>query len=232
MCFLEMNANLRNDLDFKNRNQEEHHIMTSILEKLDVGMVSKLHLDYMHLVCLGVMKKLMMLWTEGPLDVRLSNKLILRINERLVDAENTRPCEFARNIRNVESFKRWKAVELRCFLLYVGPVALKNIIDKKLYSNFMLFHTAIRILEHKIFHRKYINLARDLIVKFVKDFQELYGDTNFIYNVHNLLHLCNDVQLYGSLHNFSAFPFENNMQCFKKMLRKHNKPLQQISNRL
>lgn len=232
MCFLESNAPLRNDLDFKNRKQVEHHINTSILEKLDVGMVSKFPLDYMHLVCLGVMKKLLILWTDGLLEFRLTTHMITCINTRLSQANSFRPSEFARNIRNIECFKRWKAVELRCFLLYVGPVALKSIIKEKVYKNFMLFHTAIRILEHKTFHKKYIDLARALLNNFVNDFHQLYGDTNVIYNVHNLLHLCDDVELYGNLHSFSAFPFENNMQCLKKMLRKHNKPLQQISNRL
>ena len=37
---------------------------------------------------------------------------------------------------------------------------------------------------------------------------------------------------YGSLPNFSAFPFENYMQTLKKLLRKSDNPLQQIVKRL
>lgn len=232
MCFTESNAELRTDDGFSLRKQTEHHLFDPILEKIGMGMVSQFPLDYLHLVCLGVMKKLLTLWSEGPLECRLSNSMIEKINERLASAEFSRPAEFSRNIRGLETFKRWKATELRTFLLYTGPVVLKNILSNKVYNHFLLFHSAIRILEHETFHKKFIELARDLLLNFVEKFKIMYGDSHLVYNVHNLVHLCNDVELYGKLHNFSAFPFENNMQQVKRMIRKKNKPLQQISNRL
>jgi len=42
------------------------------------------------------------------------------------------------------------------------------------------------------------------------------------------LHLSDCVRLFGSLDNFSAFPFENFMQKLKKMVRKSSQPLQQV----
>lgn len=48
----------------------------------------------------------------------------------------------------------------------------------------------------------------------------LYGETNIVYNIHNLIHLSHDVKIYGSLDTFSAFPFENHMRILKRMLRK------------
>lgn len=51
------------------------------------------------------------------------------------------------------------------------------------------------------------------------------------YNFHNLLHICADVRKYGALDEFSAFRFENYMSNIKKMLRKNEKPLQQLSRR-
>jgi len=56
--FLEIHNTLRTDEAFKNRSQPEHHIDDSILEKLPVGMISQIPLDYMHLICLGVTKRL------------------------------------------------------------------------------------------------------------------------------------------------------------------------------
>jgi len=35
-------------------------------------------------------------------------------------------------------------------------------------------------------------------------------------NLHTLLHICSDVQKYGSVDNFSAFRFENYMSNIKK----------------
>lgn len=232
MCFTETNAQLRTDESFRMRKQTEHHLFDPILEKAGMGMVSQFPLDYLHLVCLGVMKKLLTLWTEGPLNYRITNIMVEKINKRLESAELVRPAEFSRNIRGLETFKRWKATELRMFLLYTGPVVLKNIVRNKVYNHFLLFHSAIRILEHETFHKKFIELARDLLITFVEKFKTMYGESHLVYNVHNLIHLCNDVELYGKLHSFSAFPFENNMQQIKRMIRKKNKPLQQISNRL
>jgi len=47
------------------------------------------------------------------------------------------------------------------------------------------------------------------------------------HNIHNLLHLCDEVRKFGFLDNFNAFPFENFMIQIKKMLRKFEKPLAQ-----
>lgn len=45
---------------------------------------------------------------------------------------------------------------------------------------------------------------------------KIYGPDFISHNIHNFLHLSDCVKLYGSLDNFSAFPFENYMQQLKK----------------
>lgn len=66
---------------------------------------------------------------------------------------------------------------------------------------------------------------------FVKTFIILYGNDQVSHNVHNLLHICDDVARFGTLDQFSAFRFENYLQSLKKLLRKPEKPLQQIIRR-
>jgi len=56
----------------------------------------------------------------------------------------------------------------------------------------------------------------------------IYGSTFAVYNVHALVHLAADVQRFGHLDKFSAFPFENELGCLKRMLRKASNPLSQI----
>lgn len=65
MVFLETHNTLRTNESFKNRTQPEHHTGDSILEKLPIGMISQIPLDYMHLVCLGVTKRLLQFWRSG-----------------------------------------------------------------------------------------------------------------------------------------------------------------------
>lgn len=51
MIFLETDAPLRTDATFLAQEDEEHHVGLSPLLPLQIGMVSKIPLDYMHLVC-------------------------------------------------------------------------------------------------------------------------------------------------------------------------------------
>lgn len=53
-----------------------------------------------------------------------------------------------------------------------------------------------------------------------------------MYNIHNLVHLADDAQHFGSLDNFSAFPIENYLGMLKKLVRKAHPPLQQVIRRL
>ena len=140
------------------------------------------------------------------------------------------PREFTRKPRSLSILKRWKATELRQFLLYTGPVVLLNNIDDDRYLNFLTLHTAFLILSD----RKYfihLNYAVKLLKYFVETFQLLYGSKHVSHNVHNLLHLVDDVRNHGPVDNFSCFPFENFLQSIKKCIRKSEKPLQQLVKR-
>lgn len=64
MCFpyTKTPCNLRSDDDFLQKTDEEyHHEETLLLQIPNVGLVSAVALDYMHLICLGVVKKLLLL---------------------------------------------------------------------------------------------------------------------------------------------------------------------------
>lgn len=119
------------------------------------------------------------------------------------------------------------------FLLYVGPVVLKDVLPIALYENYMLFHCAITILcSIKHINKIGIDFAHELLVMFIKHSQDVYGLQFLIYNVHMLCHLCDDVRLYGVLDNYSAFPFENYLGSLKRLVKSPKKPLQQIVKRL
>jgi len=53
-----------------------------------------------------------------------------------------------------------------------------------------------------------------------------------MYNVHNLLHLAEDVKQLGCLDDFRAFPFENKLGQLKKLAKKPQFPLQQVVHRI
>jgi hypothetical protein len=72
-----------------------------------------------------------------------------------------------------------------------------------------------------------------LLHYFVKNSQRLYGSTFVVYNVHNLLHLGDDVKHFGTcLDDLSAFPFENYLRTLKRLVRSTKNPIVQVAKRL
>jgi len=76
VIFPEFNCNPRMDISFANGEEEEHQLGVSPLNKLGLGLVSQFPLDYvyMHLVCLGVVRRLLLSWLQSSLKCRAAIK--------------------------------------------------------------------------------------------------------------------------------------------------------------
>ena len=220
----------RSDASFAAQEDEEHHLNISPLTQVpDLGLVSDFVLDYMHLICLGVMRRLLLLWTSGKIPIKLPSKGVDELSKYAEEVSESIPVEFSRNPRSLREVKRWKATEFRLFLLYTGPVILKNYISTAMYQNFLLLHAAIFILTHDI--RK-VNLAEELLKMFVSHSIQLYGLEFSSYNVHNLLHITDDIRRFGPPDTISCFPFENFLGQLKHSIKSGAKPLQQVVKRI
>ena len=69
MSFPRTNAPLRTNSTFRNRKDPDHHNCTSPLEQLPINMVLCFPIaDALHLLDLGVMKKLLTSWTGNRHD--------------------------------------------------------------------------------------------------------------------------------------------------------------------
>jgi hypothetical protein len=232
VTFPELNAELRSDISFANRVDVGHHNSISPLTEIGVGMVSTFPLDYMHLACLGVTRRLLMAWKSGSRSHRLMATSVLRISGYLTEAKKYWPFEFSRKPRPLSELDRWKATEFRQFLLYLGPIVLKDVLTKPQYCNFLLFSVAISILIDPHLNCELNTYADTLLQTFVAHLPTLYGAKFVSYNVHALIHLSADVLRLGPLDTFSAFPYENYLQSLKRLVQTSHKPLQQICRRL
>lgn len=92
--------------------------------------------------------------------------------------------------------------------------------------------SSILISNYYIKFENYISYAENLMKHFIKNSIEIYGPDFISHNIHGLLHLSDCVRLFGSLDEFSAFPFENYMQKLKKKIHKHSQQLQQVVRRI
>ena len=107
---------------------------------------TKFPIDYMHQVCLGVMKKLLLLWIQGKRDVRISAGQVNEISNRLFGLKPFVSNVFARRPRGLDEIDRWEATEFRQFLLYSGILALDEILRGDLYNHFLCLSVTISIL--------------------------------------------------------------------------------------
>jgi len=181
------------------------------------------------------MKKLLNLWCSDRLSVRLQFRKVKLISDKLEKlVKPYTPIEFQRKPRGLMFFKQWKATEFRQLLLYSGPVIFKSILSPDIYNNFLVLHFAITLLISKkfSFQENYLEYAENLLKHFVASFRLIYGKHHVTHNVHGLLHLEDDVRHFGLLDTFSSFRFENFMQKLKVLIKKDDKPLQQIAKRL
>ena len=237
VSFPDLNAPLRTDESFTARRHEIHHkkLTPSAFELCGFGMVTKFPLDVMHMVFLGVMKRLISQWHE----CKRYKWRIDRHNKKWVsDCMSTNcarscPSNFQRKPRGLDQYKQFKATEFRSFLLYVGPVVMQSKLDErgKQYKHFMLLCVAMRILLCNRLREQYIDTAEDMLKLFVERFKEIYGPSQITYNVHSMIHLAQDARWHGDLNTVNAFPFESHLGRMRKTLRRHGRVLQQLVKR-
>ena len=233
VTYPDMDAALRTHESFIEREHPKHHKMDSILEEIGIDLVDGGPLDYMHVVLLGVMRKLLNRWVKRDTCLHLiTDEMLTKISQRLVSLSKTVPSEFVRKPRPLTDLCHWKATEYRQFLLYSGPLILKDILPGELYQHFIYLHCGIKILCSKSLCIKYNNYASKLLRHFLKESRKLYGDHFVSYNVHCMIHLPRDVLQFGPLDNFSCFPFKNFLQSLKSLISCSRNPLCQLVKRL
>jgi len=233
VIFPKTNCPPRTDDGFRLQIDPSHHGSASPLQSLKIGLVSQVVLDYMHLCCLGVTRKLIYTFLRGRIPYRLSSSNVKNISSCLETFKSFIPREFARKGRTLRDFDNFKATELRLLMLYTGPAAFKSTLEEQNYRHFLLFSASMYVLlSPKANDEKWLKVVSSNLRRFVELVPSLYGEDFLSYNVHSLIHIADDAKAFGPLDLCSAFPFENYMQRLKRMLRGKNNYLEQLVNRV
>ena len=232
MTFCYLKGPLRTNDQFRERTDEDHHKGYSPLEELPIDLINDFPTDYMHSVCLGVVRKMLFLWRDQGRGFGIRNQNISTININIQNLSKFWPVDFNRKPQSLQNLENWKATEFRHFLLYVGPVVLKREIPDYMFGNFMILSFAMNMILNKELNAVYNEYADYLLKLFVKHSIRIYGKTFCIYNVHSLIHLAPIAKKFDSLDLVNCFAFENFLGILKRMLRKPNLPLEQVVRRM
>ena len=219
---------LRTNESFRSKEQDRHHLTDSPMLCLKIDMILDFPIDYMHQICLGVMKKLIEFWIPSQKAKRhISATDQGRADLRLRRMKPFISRDFARKPRDLSDYRHWKATEFRQFLLYTGWHVMKGILPERLFRHFTGFSVACCILVSPALSADYLQSAKDLMVYFVKEAKNIYGGGMLSYNMHAMLHIADEAGRYGSLDEVSAFRFENHLFQLKRRVRPGRHPLVQ-----
>ena len=83
-----------------------------------------------------------------------------------------------------------------------------GLLSSRYFRHILLLVHAVFLLTKSSIQRCEINKSNARLSKFVRDFQQLYGDVNMTYNIHQLSHLIQTVIDWGPLSGYSTYVFE------------------------
>lgn len=233
--FSTTSGNLRTDDDFQHRRDKNFHQQKFLnaktpLETVDIKMISQFPLDVMHLIDLGVVKRMIVFILKSKTNETLSSANKQAMSSLLASMYPYIPREFSRKARTFDEIAKWKAVEFREFVLYTGLVVLKKFRSDAHFNHYLHLSCAYRLLISCNNSNDKIYKAHEMMVEFVKNFSSFYGECGVTHNVHNLLHLKDVALQFDNLSNVTAYPFENAMKGIKESVRKAQFSEQQLFN--
>lgn len=236
MSFPNINAPLRTDETFRQRHQQPHHKLASPLEDLSINMIKSFPIcDPLHLLHQGVMKKCIQRWIGKVKGYqhKWSRLTTDSISQYLLEANKKMPSDIHRSVRGFDELSNWKGVEFRTFLMYVGMVALRPHLKNEEYEHFLLLCCACTMVSCNVY-KSYIPVATNMFKVYVQQYIQLYGRHSISSNVHNLIHITDDLiqNNIDSINTISTYKYENSLRLLGMKLQSCNRPLEQISRRL
>lgn len=118
VIFTTVNSPLRTHRAFLCQEDEDFHTSnTPLLTIPGVQFPHSFPLDYLHVVCLGVVRTMMKTWLGPAHPCKLPASVVSNISSLLLNMQRFIPVEFNRKPRSLGDLSRWKGTEYRLFLL-------------------------------------------------------------------------------------------------------------------
>lgn len=223
-----------NEMDLRNSNYEDPDPIegvkgSSILKCLEFDYIQDTPFEVMHCVFLGVTRKM--------IDYFYSKSTILSSEKRdQIEKRRERfllPSKITRKIRSFTLRKHFKSMEYQHLLFFFSYFLFKDILDSNYFDNLMLLSQGVLRLFFDGFGPDELVYGNRLINKFLENLRNQSEVQDFmLYNVHGLAHLYDDRLRHGPLYHVSAYPYENQLQLFKKQFFSRNKRSASLEKRM
>lgn len=236
VSFPNCDAARRTDDSFRKRIDKDHHKERSLLENLKIDMIAAFPTsDSLHLLDLGITKRCMIRWIFGERGYmqKWSKNTTNNVSKLLETCQRYMPVDIDRAVRNLSCVKKWKGLEYRTILIYIGMVVFKDVLNENEYTHFLTLSCAVRICMTSGY-KDYWLIAEQMFKWYVQEYGKLYGKHTIGSNVHLLTHIVDDMKVHEveSLMELSTYKYENSLRLLGLKLRHSNLPLEQVSRRL
>lgn len=159
----------------------------------------------MHGVLIGVVKSTINLWISSSKYMNKKQKEAL--GQRLLSIKP--PSYISSRPRELKDISKFKANELRNFLLYYSRPCLAGILDDKYTNNFQILSSVVYCLLQTEIDLNALEFLQTRLLKFVFEYENLYDSTAVTMNIHMVTHLVENVKHNGPLWSHSMFAFES-----------------------
>jgi len=95
------------------------------------------------------------------------------------------------------------------FFFYYSIPVFENIMRADYFEHYLRLVVAIKLLSSDVITDFMIQVAQDLLRRFVREFQDMYGIQFCSINIHVLLHLGNCVKKLGPLWAYTCYEYED-----------------------
>ena len=125
------------------------------------------------------------------------------------------PTVFIQRLRSLKFMNYFRAHEYRSFILYYGPIVLRQFISENQYQNLVELSQICFLSSLSFFDEQTIAVLENKIEKFLDGFSKIYGSHYVSINLHEMIHIPKNIRNNGAIFNWSCYGFEN----FNKILK-------------
>lgn len=169
--------------------------------------------EYLHSVCLGVVKRLVELTFQvGITRIRITKRKLTPIsvfNELISNVKVV--CEFSRRVRSLD-YSVWKGQEFRNLVLFYVPIVIdcieENAPERKLWL-LLCYVMRLCVLPENEFRGADSQNVSPYCAQFYKLYEKIFGVRNCTYNTHTVFSHLIEIRAHGPLTSTSAFGFEH-----------------------